>query len=348
MAVIVSKLRFFIISALNFIAKICFQTDFRSAKLLFSIVLTFKIHNFIVQFSFYICKKSVILRKLLLVLSGFVFYGQLAVAQVVPIPTAVFLHPFSIATDTKYFFVSNLGNKNDIGAKDGDGYITRLTKTGGVMDSSYFKNVKLNSPTGLFVLNGTLFVADINRIVALNIKTKTLEFEIDLGLNIKGLGAITARDESILYVTAPLNNSIYEIDLEYMTAQKLPLENANCAPWSVHIDLFSNAIVSNLQSGGKKSTSDIAKIGIKTGEIEMLHRENGLIRSFWYNNGRLVYALEKGNDGYVIVNKSPGKDQEELFNGQKFKGVGEFFLENSKKLWITSIDENQVYIMKIQ
>lgn len=288
------------------------------------------------------------MRKILLFILGIIVCSGSSIAQVVPLPTAVFSHPFSIATDTKYFFVSNLGSKNDIGAKDGDGYITRLTKTGGVMDSTYFKNIKLNSPSGLYVMNGTLFVADINRILALNIRTKSLEFEIDLGLNIKGLGGITARDETILYVTAPLNNMIFEIDLEYMTAQKLPIESKDFSPWSVHTDLFSNAVVANLQNNGKKISSDIAKIGIKNGEIEMLQRENGMIRSFWYNNGRLIYALEKGNDGYVIVNKSPGKEAEELFNGQKFKGVGEFFLENSKKLWITSIDENQVYIMKIQ
>ncbi len=83
-----------------------------------------------------------------------------------------FQTPESVKWDASsgYWFVSNINGQAP--AKDGNGFISRLTKDGAV-DSLHFitggKNgVTLNGPKGLAIIGDTLFVADIDVIRAFN------------------------------------------------------------------------------------------------------------------------------------------------------------------------------------
>jgi len=83
-----------------------------------------------------------------------------------------FQTPESVKWDagSGYWFVSNINGQAP--AKDGNGFISRLTKDGTV-DSLHFisggKNgVTLNGPKGLAIIGDTLFVADIDAIRAFN------------------------------------------------------------------------------------------------------------------------------------------------------------------------------------
>jgi sugar lactone lactonase YvrE len=83
-----------------------------------------------------------------------------------------FQTPESVKWDASsgYWFVSNINGQAP--AKDGNGFISRLTKDGTV-DSLHFisggKNgVTLNGPKGLAIIGDTLFVADIDAIRAFN------------------------------------------------------------------------------------------------------------------------------------------------------------------------------------
>lgn len=85
---------------------------------------------------------------------------------------AGFQTPESVKWDASsgYWFVSNINGQAP--AKDGNGFISRLTKDGTV-DSLHFisggKNgVTLNGPKGLGIIGDTLFVADIDAIRAFN------------------------------------------------------------------------------------------------------------------------------------------------------------------------------------
>ena len=83
-----------------------------------------------------------------------------------------FKTPESVKWDSAsgYWFVSNINGQAP--AKDGNGFISRLTRDG-VVDSLHFisggKNgVTLNGPKGLAIIGDTLFVADIDAVVAIN------------------------------------------------------------------------------------------------------------------------------------------------------------------------------------
>jgi hypothetical protein len=72
--------------------------------------------------------------------------------------------------------VSNIGAKLDPSAKDGDGFVSELDLAGDIVTLRAF--TLLNAPKGMAVLADRLYVADIDRVVAFDIATRALLFEV--------------------------------------------------------------------------------------------------------------------------------------------------------------------------
>lgn len=119
--------------------------------------------------------------------------------------------PESVAAGCKYLYVSNMGSKVDPTAKDGDGYISRLSrKDGKVIDEKFITG--LNSPKGIKVAGGIIFIADVDRLIAYRIKTKKKLWEADLTK--AGIGY--ANDISVgtcasIFVSATDKNAVYKV-----------------------------------------------------------------------------------------------------------------------------------------
>lgn len=114
--------------------------------------------------------------------------------------------PESVLWDAKddVWFVSNInGNPS---ARDGNGFISRLTRDGAV-DSLRFiaggrDSVVLNGPKGLTLVGDTLWVADIDAVRAFNIHTGQRVASVELGkLQAKFLNDIAAGPDGTLYIT---------------------------------------------------------------------------------------------------------------------------------------------------
>jgi len=82
-----------------------------------------------------------------------------------------FAMPESVTLDGKRFFVSNQGQ--DVFSKDGDGFISEISEDGKLIELKFLpqKGV-LHAPKGMTVADGILYVADLDRIVGFDIKTK--------------------------------------------------------------------------------------------------------------------------------------------------------------------------------
>ena len=101
------------------------------------------------------------------------------------------------------WFVSNINGGET--AKDGNGFIVRLTADGAAMDSTPFiaggvKGVTLNAPKGLALVGDTLWVADIDAVRAFNARTGAPVASID----IKGatfLNDVAAGPDGSIYIT---------------------------------------------------------------------------------------------------------------------------------------------------
>jgi hypothetical protein len=92
-----------------------------------------------------------------------------------------FAAPESVIKISDKLYVSNVnGNPGD---KDGNGYISQLSADGKLLQQK-FQKATLNAPKGLAVINNTLYVTDIDRIVGFNSSSGEQVFE----LNIEGAG----------------------------------------------------------------------------------------------------------------------------------------------------------------
>src|SRR6185503_18217623 len=105
-----------------------------------------------------------------------------------------------------YLFVSQIDG--DPGAKDGKGRISKLGLDGSVVTADWF--TALNAPKGLRSFGGTLWVADIDEVIGIDIATakETARIKIDGAqfLNDTATGA-----DGTVYVSDMMGNKIYAI-----------------------------------------------------------------------------------------------------------------------------------------
>jgi sugar lactone lactonase YvrE len=108
-------------------------------------------------------------------------------------------------------YVSNIGGQNPA-EKAGNGFISILTFDGKIKNLKWVTG--LNAPKGMEIVNGKLFVTDIDRIVQIDIKTGI----IDKFYPVEGcqfLNDIAAGSGGELYITDSQAKKIYKFDKGY-------------------------------------------------------------------------------------------------------------------------------------
>lgn len=270
-------------------------------------------------------------------------YAQVVTKKV----TGAFQHPESVASDLKYFYVSNLGKELKPTATDSDGFITRLSKNGAVLDTNFLPNVKLNSPKGLTVLQENLWIADVNRILVVSLKTKKViwkrSFEETSYIN-----GIVVKDETTIYASATDVNTIYEIDLLQDTIRAYDTQSIIDGPNGLAIDnLSDNLYVAGY--GYNNKPGYICKFNLRTGEVQKIS-VSGNYDGIYYSFGKYYYT-EWGNDktkGKLMVYDVRFNKAIDLFPDLDFKGPADFYYNaGNKTIVLPAMLENCVYFLKL-
>jgi len=123
-----------------------------------------------------------------------------------------FNHIESVATDGKYIYAADIGKELNPTAKDGDGQIVKLDKKGNIIEANFIKE-KLNAPKGLAINKDILFINDVDKLLAFNLKTATKLYEIDFSKDTSFLNDITVWDNNTLYVSATDKSKLYKVNL---------------------------------------------------------------------------------------------------------------------------------------
>lgn len=116
--------------------------------------------------------------------------------------------PESIVYDAERnsLFVSNVnGNPNDA---DGNGYISQLSLSGDIIEQHWLDG--LNAPKGLALIGSTLYVADINELVLIDIANKQI-IQRFLAPNAKFLNDVAADSNGNIYVSDMMTNTIHRL-----------------------------------------------------------------------------------------------------------------------------------------
>jgi outer membrane protein assembly factor BamB len=123
-----------------------------------------------------------------------------------------FNHIESIATDGQFIYAADIGKELNPTAKDGDGQIIKLDKKGKVLDVNFVKE-KLDAPKGLAINKEILFINDVDKLLAVDLKTGTKLYEIDFSKETSFLNDIVVWDNNTLYVSATDKSKLYKVNL---------------------------------------------------------------------------------------------------------------------------------------
>lgn len=137
--------------------------------------------------------------------------GASASAEIAtPIVIRGFANPESVLIGPEMRYVSNLGEKLDPAAHDGDGFVSLLDAQGMVLELRAFTG--LNAPKGMALSDGRLYVADIDRVVGFDLATRRQISSAQLpGAAPSLLNDIALMGDRLL-VTDTLRGELYELD----------------------------------------------------------------------------------------------------------------------------------------
>lgn len=159
-------------------------------------------------------------------------------------------------------FVGNVGEKLEPLNQDNDGFISKLDKSGKIIEKKFLSN--LNAPKGMNTINGVLYVVDIDTLKGFDLKSKK---EV-LNLSIKGaifLNDIVALDDENLLVSNTGTGIIHQVNVknkQYETFVVVDLKFGG--PNGILLDLKNNRLIAVGYDPNGKAKGSIISIDLKS------------------------------------------------------------------------------------
>ncbi len=173
-----------------------------------------------------------------------------------------FSHPESVFVNKNEVYVSNIGEKLDPMAKDNDGFISKLDKSGKVVELKWLTN--LNAPKGMNVIGNTLYVVDIDTLKGFDIKSKKEVLNIPVSGAVF-LNDIVVLDKNTLLVSDTGTGIIHKFDLakqKYETFTKL--DSAYAGPNGLLLDTKKKALIVVGYDPAGKQKGSVVSIDLKS------------------------------------------------------------------------------------
>lgn len=258
-----------------------------------------------------------------------------------------FSHPESVIWHEGHYYVSNIGKELEPQKKDGDGFISKMTADGKV-EVLHFLPAKgtLNAPKGSAFIGEVLYVADIDRIVGFDIRSRKTVFELQLPgttfLNdvvaVKGQLLVSATDIGKLFMVDVVRHKALALDTSIPGANGLcydaTTDKLYCVGFSTEGEV-PNGAVYVIEQEGSKATE--------------LEGYKGLLDGVALYRGKLYFSDWKSYDksGVVVV----GDLQQKNFTVRNAKtpvgGPADFTLSpDGKYLVIPALLEEKVLWLK--
>lgn len=121
-----------------------------------------------------------------------------------------------------FLFVSQIDG--DPSAIDGKGGIAKMTLGGAIDDLNWVTG--LNAPKGMGVFEGKLYVADINQLVIINIKSAEIEKKIIIP-GAQFLNDVAIDSKGAVYISDTKTNKVYRYEKELLDDYVVKAESAN-------------------------------------------------------------------------------------------------------------------------
>jgi hypothetical protein len=275
-----------------------------------------------------------------------------AASVVIEKTIAGFSSPESVAVVGGDVFVSNLGVKLEPTAKDGDGFISRLDREGNIKTLKWAD--RLHGPKGLIVVEGVLYVADIDRVLGFRVRDGKQVFSLDMAAAGSAfLNGFARYDNRRLLLSATDIGKVFVIDLPKRAFSEMQFDTPPRGPngmkkaggslmvveWGT--DSKPNGNIKRYRLDGIKATLektyDLNPSGYFDGVVDL--GANRWLISNWVRFepvGRL-HVLDTRTGKVGIANeKTP------------IAGPADMFLDDQNKLWVPGMMEGKLYRMTVR
>lgn len=242
--------------------------------------------------------------------------------------TTVGNKPESVIGDGTYLYASNMGSGSNSLAKDGNGYISRLTYDGTLVDQNFIsQRGVLDGPTGMAILGERLFVADIDEVIGFDLNRVATPNRIDLRpFGVGFLNDLVAVSDRHLVVSETNTKKLFLIDTVAGSAAQLQLNFTLNHPNGLAYDAGSEQlyVAANIQHtiGASVANGEILKLDldIASGSASLVSRgqnaglfldgiallgDGELIYSDWVSfSGNTGVLRRVGIDGWTTLEAS--------------------------------------------
>lgn len=255
-----------------------------------------------------------------------------------------FSSPESMITNSENLYVSNVGKELKPTQKDGDGFISKLTKDGKIEALHFIDG--LNAPKGMGIVNNTLYVADIDTLRGFDLNTKKEVFSL-LFNGISFLNDITIKDNNTLFIGASDKEAIYEVNIEEKSYKKLiDFTTANGL-------FYEDNILYAAQLGSSAKTMFDGK-----GKLFMIELDNNNKLTQLGTLQGVLDGVTKVGDNIFVSDWGNGKDtgivrvynlktkKEDILKLEPFMGAADFWIDDNK-LYLPQMIGGKISILNL-
>ncbi len=254
-----------------------------------------------------------------------------------------FQNPESIIAYKNHLFVSNTGEKLEPLAKDGDGYISMLSREDGkIIELKFISD--LNSPKGMFIRKGVLYVADVDKVQGFNIATKKKVFEADLNKYGVSYANDITRAFRGLFVSATLKSVVFKIKYNGKI-KELKIKGTFNGANGLDRKRIGKLAIANYGNENQPNGS-FGKIGLITKKYKQ-YQQSGIYDGIVRKCGKLYVTdwinLTENKGRLVEYKKHCKKGMREIVLDKSIGGPSDIFADKKTKLlWIPAMIENKI------
>ncbi|MEM7371078.1 MAG: hypothetical protein AAF587_20860 [Bacteroidota bacterium] len=258
--------------------------------------------------------------------------------------------PESIIKHGDVYYIANVGKELLPSEKDGDGFISKMDSEGNALEG-HFVSEGLDAPKGMAILNGILYVADVDKVKGFDLASGNAAGEIDFSFSgTSFLNDIVAKSGSEIFVSATDINKVYLVKLPDGTPEEIVTQPTIQKPNGLAYDASKNLLY--VSTFAPEASGVIGMVTMKpnlntfttlSGDYKGSLDGIGMLGEFiyftdWNNGSLLLLNSESGQVGRYPV----GLPSEQI------KGPADAYLDEEKgEFWIPGMQENTVTILSL-
>ena len=275
--------------------------------------------------------------------------GDTTKVDTVPAPQAVvpeYNSPESVTSDGEYIYVANVGVKLEPMAKDGDGRIMKLNMAAdNWIDKDKWAAIQLNAPKGMAIVRKNLYVADIDRVVVIDLAKTEQAYVYDFSkFNTTFLNDMAVMNDSTLLVSSTDANAIFKINLKDQSVEKMKTGELNGPNGMVYAS-EENKIYCVEYGSEKKPKGRVLAIDGKSGAVKQIGTHTGGLDGVALTaDGSLMFS-DWGTAHLEKLNMQTGVVTEVA--SDSIQGPADFYYDlASKKTYLPRMMGNKLSILE--